>query len=377
MAGKHLYTILADVVAKPPTGGRSQNIALDTPTEGHYLVNNNMLTTRPDEPRRSGRATKGQHKNLELPPDAPAKKGKGKTPKDKTSKASTEPTPGPSEGGEEEEIIRCICGEYEEEEDVERDMICCDQCSAWQHNDCMGLTFAKGEEPDEYYCEQCKPENHKDLLDKIAKGEKPWEEVAERRRREAEEKKSKKKKGKKGGRKSQTPARTGTSATPGPGPSPAPATSASAEPEKNGHVADSRRSSTNKRKLEEQAEGDMVSVISILICYLTVLTKFAGTTGEAATGFSSSNREDKDRITICYFCRTWLRGGACDPCSEERGYSSHQAVCRPNYCGPEEGLLYAACGTDSGGCSTATRSLDRGCHVSCFLRTERRAYRTI
>ncbi|CEO60523.1 hypothetical protein PMG11_05148 [Penicillium brasilianum] len=218
-----------------------------------------------DEPRRSGRATKGQHKNLELP-DAPSKKGKSKSPKDqrdKSSKASAEPTPGPSDGEEEEEIIRCICGEYEEEEDVERDMICCDQCSAWQHNDCMGLTFAKGQEPDQYYCEQCKPENHKVLLEKIARGEKPWEEVAERRRREAEEKRSKKKKGKKGGRKSQgktevsTPARAGTSATPGPGLSPVTAASASAEPEKNGHGGDSRRSSTNKRKLEESVEADM------------------------------------------------------------------------------------------------------------------------
>ncbi|KAF7716057.1 Uncharacterized protein PECH_008701 [Penicillium ucsense] len=216
-----------------------------------------------DEPRRSGRATKGQHKNLELP-DAPTKKGKSKSPKDpkdKSSKASAEPTPGPSDG-EEEEIIRCICGEYEEEEDVERDMICCDQCSAWQHNDCMGLTFAKGQEPDHYYCEQCKPENHKVLLEKIARGEKPWEEVAEKRRREAEEKKAKRKKGKKGGRKSQgkaessTPARAGTSATPGPGPAPAIDASASAEPENNGHVIDSRRSSTTKRKLEDSVETE-------------------------------------------------------------------------------------------------------------------------
>lgn len=228
-----------------------------------------------DEPRRSGRATKGQHKNLELP-DAPSKKGKGKGQKEKSgSKASAEPTPGPSEEGgeEEEEIIRCICGEYEEEEDVERDMICCDQCLAWQHNDCMGLTFAKGEEPDQYYCEQCRPENHKSLLDKIAKGEKPWEEVAERRRREAEEKKSKRKKGKKGGRKNRpseggkleagTPARAGTSATPGPAQSPTTGASASVEPEKNGNAADSRRSSTNKRKLEENAQAESVSIPSI------------------------------------------------------------------------------------------------------------------
>ncbi|KAJ5594976.1 Zinc finger PHD-type [Penicillium hispanicum] len=224
-----------------------------------------MLTGKADEPRRSGRATKGQHKNLELP-DAPTKKGKGKGLKDKSNKPSAEPTPGPSEGDDQEEIIRCICGEYEEEEDVERDMICCDQCSAWQHNDCMGLTFAKGQEPDQYYCEQCRPENHKLLLDKIAQGEKPWEELAEKRRQEAEEKKSKRKKGKKGGKRGRpsegkteagTPARAGTSTTPGPGPSPAPATSASAEPEKNGHSGDSRRSSTTKRKLEEHAETEM------------------------------------------------------------------------------------------------------------------------
>ncbi|OQE08127.1 hypothetical protein PENVUL_c011G04045 [Penicillium vulpinum] len=221
-----------------------------------------------DEPRRSGRATKGQHKNLELPDD-PAKKGKSKSPKEKSAKLSVEPTPGPSEGeADEEEIIRCICGEYEEEEDVERDMICCDQCSAWQHNDCMGLTFQKGQEPDQYFCERCRPENHTNLLAKINAGEKPWEELAEKRRQEAEEKKSKRKKGKKGGRKGRpsesrtdasTPARTAPSITPGPAGSPAPAVSAvsvSVEPEKNGHAVDSRRSSTNKRKLEETVEAE-------------------------------------------------------------------------------------------------------------------------
>ncbi|KAJ5090057.1 hypothetical protein N7532_008741 [Penicillium argentinense] len=257
MAGTLSYTSLASRRFQA-----TQQWQAMVPVDSRAL-NNTMLTRNADEPRRSGRATKGQHKNLELPADAPAKKGKGKGKTDKSSKASAEPTPGPSEDGEEEEIIRCICGEYEEEEDVERDMICCDQCSAWQHNDCMGLTFAKGEEPDQYYCEQCRPENHRALLDKIAKGEKPWEEVAAKRRQEAEEKKAKRKKGKKGSRKSQgkadsgTPARAGTSATPGPGVSPATGASASAEPEKNGHATDSRRSSTNKRKLEDNTEADM------------------------------------------------------------------------------------------------------------------------
>ncbi|RAL17347.1 putative PHD finger domain protein [Aspergillus homomorphus CBS 101889] len=259
-----------------------------------------------DEPRRSGRSTKGQHKNLDMITETPAKKTKAKAqPKEKAAKPSVEPTPAPSE---EEEIIRCICGEYEEEEDVERDMICCDRCSAWQHNDCMGLTFAKGEEPDEYFCELCKPENHPVLLEKISRGEKPWEEAAERRRIEAEEKKaSRRKKGKKGrrGRQSEakvetsTPARAAASTTPAPAPTPAPvsapapaalpppaptpappapaetpaeepatetpapapaaetpavASETTPAPEKNGHAPEAQPTSAQKRKFEEHQE---------------------------------------------------------------------------------------------------------------------------
>ncbi|OAL61864.1 hypothetical protein A7C99_6434 [Trichophyton rubrum] len=150
-----------------------------------------------DEPRRSGRATKGQHKNLDIDPPQNKRKSKGQGKGQKQS--SNEPTPPVL--NEEDEIIRCICGEYEEEEDVERDMICCDKCAAWQHNDCMGLVFPKGEEPAEYFCERCKPENHRELLDKISRGEKPWEEAAAKRAQEAEERKSRKKKGGKRGKK--------------------------------------------------------------------------------------------------------------------------------------------------------------------------------
>ncbi|PKX95473.1 putative PHD finger domain protein [Aspergillus novofumigatus IBT 16806] len=213
-----------------------------------------------EEPRRSGRSTKGQHKNLDMVTETPAKKSKAKAQsKDKLEKPRNPP--------EEEEIIRCICGEYEEEEDIERDMICCDQCSAWQHNDCMGLTFAKGEEPDEYFCELCRPENHKVLLDKIARGEKPWEEAAEKRRQQAEEKKaSRRKKGRKGGRKGRpsepkpdtgTPARNkAASATPAQTPVPlAPPPVVTPVPEKNGDIPDARPASTQKRKFEVHQEA--------------------------------------------------------------------------------------------------------------------------
>ncbi|EEA28177.1 PHD finger domain protein, putative [Talaromyces marneffei ATCC 18224] len=228
-----------------------------------------------DEPRRSGRATKGQHKNLELVQDIPSKKGKSKSQsKEKSAKLSAEPTPSPSEQNE-EEIIRCICGEYEEEEDIERDMICCDQCSAWQHNDCMGLTFAKGQEPDEYFCERCKPENHKELLEKMARGEKPWEEVARRRQQEIEEKKAaKRKKGKKSKKGSARPsdikAETSAPSTPAASETPAaPSVSRlsveakTPAPAPSETTTDTRAVSTQKRKFDEHVEPSTPDAVSL------------------------------------------------------------------------------------------------------------------
>jgi hypothetical protein len=72
--------------------------------------------------------------------------------------------------GGEHTIVRYICGFYDEEEEPERTMICRDNCDAWQHNDCMGLT--DGYAPPRYFCENCKPEDHKELLAAIARGQK-------------------------------------------------------------------------------------------------------------------------------------------------------------------------------------------------------------
>lgn len=78
-------------------------------------------------------------------------------------------------------------------------MVCCDNCSAWQHNDCMGITEDEDELPEHYFCEQCKPENHKGLLAALARGERPWEEATKRREEALRLKKQKKgKKGKAG-----------------------------------------------------------------------------------------------------------------------------------------------------------------------------------
>lgn len=147
-----------------------------------------------DEIRRSGRATKGQHtKNIEAPETTPsAKRGA----KGKGSKAKTEPS-SPVADDDDDAIIRCICGCTKDEDDG-RTMICCDMCEAWQHNECMEIPEDSDELPDQYFCEQCKPVDHKELLAKVARGEKPWEERAEQREREEAEKKGRKRKGKKG-----------------------------------------------------------------------------------------------------------------------------------------------------------------------------------
>jgi len=175
----------------------------------HASPTGRILTSSTDEPRRSGRATKGQYtKDRDINEDAPGgkKKGKGKGGKAKPVEEEED------DDEEEGEIIRCICGTYEEEEDNPRTMICCDKCSAWQHNECMGL--AEDYQPDKYFCEQCKPQDHKELLAAVERGEKPWEErIKQREAAEAAEAAEKaRKKGKKGrksagGRASEVPAR--------------------------------------------------------------------------------------------------------------------------------------------------------------------------
>ncbi|KAH0545252.1 hypothetical protein FGG08_000706 [Glutinoglossum americanum] len=158
-----------------------------------------------DEPRRSGRATKGRNpKNLDEAVIAPSPRPKKV--RRSTAKATPEPEPTPSEADNgADAIIRCICGATTEDPDDERMMICCDQCSSWQHNECMELDEDEAALPDRYLCEICQPENHKELLDKVARGEKPWEERAKEKEREEKERKGRRKKGGKRGRPGRKP----------------------------------------------------------------------------------------------------------------------------------------------------------------------------
>ena len=88
-----------------------------------------------------------------------------------------------------------------EDEDDDRKMIICDKCGAWQHNECMEISENDKELPKEYFCEICKPEDHQELLAKVSRGEKPWEERAKERERLEEERKARRRKGGKKGKK--------------------------------------------------------------------------------------------------------------------------------------------------------------------------------
>ncbi|KAG6231968.1 hypothetical protein E4U34_000037 [Claviceps purpurea] len=141
------------------------------------------------EPRRSVRATKGQHTKsfdeIELPV-APKRRQTKKTKKAQENEQAQEP----------EEVIRCVCGATEQDEDSGEAWISCETCYAWQHNVCVGVSSFEDEIPDNYWCERCRPDDHKELLQGIAKGEKPWE----TRRMAHEEEEEAERKKKKGGR---------------------------------------------------------------------------------------------------------------------------------------------------------------------------------
>jgi hypothetical protein len=144
-----------------------------------------------DEPRRSVRATKGQHKSLDSL-DQPAE------PKKKTTKKAAKKAAQQEE--EEVEVIRCVCGALETGDDEGEPWIACDKCGVWQHNVCVGVSPYAEDTPENYLCEQCGPEFHKPLLDAIKRGERLWEERrrAYEKEKAEEEQEGPKKKGKKG-----------------------------------------------------------------------------------------------------------------------------------------------------------------------------------
>lgn len=85
-----------------------------------------------------------------------------------TNVADVRPQP-QQEQQDEDDRIRCVCGQTEEVEDEDKDFVQCDQCHAWQHNQCVGLPAEIPEDQD-YFCEQCRPDLHQKLLQDKASG---------------------------------------------------------------------------------------------------------------------------------------------------------------------------------------------------------------
>ncbi|CAI6331844.1 unnamed protein product [Periconia digitata] len=137
-----------------------------------------------DEIRRSGRANKGHHTKNADALDEPVSKSKSKPKPEKKGQQAAAATDkrqptrsqsAQSEDNNDEEddaVIRCVCGE---QRDIRgRQMICCDQCEVWQHNQCLDLPEGEYWDNRSYYCERCKPEDHRELLAAMERGEKPW-----------------------------------------------------------------------------------------------------------------------------------------------------------------------------------------------------------
>lgn len=146
-----------------------------------------------DEPRRSGRATKGQHKNASSSPAPNAKPTKAV--KGKPTKKSAEAEPEANDD-EAEEVIRCVCGNTNPND--RRAFVSCDACEVWQHNVCMGVTDDDEELPEHYFCEQCRPEEHLETVQSMERGEKIWENRNRMYQNEKKMSKSRKSKGRAG-----------------------------------------------------------------------------------------------------------------------------------------------------------------------------------
>ncbi|KAI1416480.1 hypothetical protein F5Y13DRAFT_154051 [Hypoxylon sp. FL1857] len=112
----------------------------------------------------------------------------------------------------------------------------------------MGMSVFEEDLPKEYFCEQCAPANHKNTLEAIKRGEKPWED----RRHKHEEEKKRKKGGRKGkGKRASdpkeraSPGATNTKAKPSPTP----------DTKKEGSVTESEPVAKGKRKSRDHSQG--------------------------------------------------------------------------------------------------------------------------
>lgn len=240
MAGKHV-TSLGSASAR-----QSHSVCQAGRDASRY--NKHKLTHATDEPRRSGRANRGQHRGKASSSPAPNPKQTKAAASKKGKKAAAAQTVSQqaSEAGDDDDddTIRCICGN--DDPNDKRAFICCDACSVWQHNICMGMHDDDDEVGEHYFCEQCRPEEHEETVQALERGERIWE--TRNKAYNTEKKMSKNRKAKSGRpswlkkdiKQEATPASSGKGAAPTPTPAP---TAPPAESKETG----------NKRKRESEA----------------------------------------------------------------------------------------------------------------------------
>lgn len=193
-----------------------------------------------EEPRRSVRATKGQHTKMDLDQATPE-------PKKKSTKKSKK-----VEVEEEAEIIRCVCGARESPDGDDEPWIACDNCNVWQHNVCVGVPTYDEDIPKNYLCEECNPSFHKELLDALKNGVHLWDKRRKAyEKMKADEEKESKKKGKKKGKRISDPKSEVSHATNGKANTPS--TPVPAEPKKEKKDTASK-SSAAKRKVRDDSQ---------------------------------------------------------------------------------------------------------------------------
>ena len=177
----------------PPHRNSSTSLNSITRAERNTRANNKLPSPQ-DSVAQTSESLEGAERpgRGDLPPTRRSKRSNTNEKEEATKKHHEQ---GGDEEAELEEITRCICGhaEYSGPPPLSRDagrhhstksgvkeetgpknpigsdgllddtgnfFIQCDNCQVWQHGGCVGL-LDESMSPDEYFCEECKPEFHK------------------------------------------------------------------------------------------------------------------------------------------------------------------------------------------------------------------------
>ncbi|EIN11927.1 hypothetical protein PUNSTDRAFT_142135 [Punctularia strigosozonata HHB-11173 SS5] len=106
---------------------------------------------------------KRRTKDKERPPPIQILTEPGFTAPDNVEDGEVDPILGDEEDSS---ITRCICGRQDADDDSGNVpfMVFCEDCNVWQHGQCFGFESDAELDGVDWYCEQCRPDQHKELL---------------------------------------------------------------------------------------------------------------------------------------------------------------------------------------------------------------------